>query len=144
MSECRPFREVKLQWLQQLSCDADLSDGAKCVALYIITTHLNGHTEKAWPSYQTIADATGKRVRSFSAPSVNLRLKDGSRRSALEAKVRLDDLYTAEQLEAVLYAKFVESDYLPDERRVVVLEKLSQCFAGEEQQHYIELPARDR
>lgn len=22
----RPFREVKLQWLQQLSCDKDLSD----------------------------------------------------------------------------------------------------------------------
>ena len=65
MSECRPFREVKLQWLQQLSCDADLSDGAKCVALYIITTHLNGHTEKAWPSYQTIAEATGKSVKTI-------------------------------------------------------------------------------
>ncbi|WP_455272953.1 helix-turn-helix domain-containing protein [Rhizobium herbae] len=65
MSECRPFREVKLQWLQQLSCDADLSDSAKCVALYIVTTHLNGHTEKAWPSYQTIADATGKSVKTI-------------------------------------------------------------------------------
>ncbi|WP_174802237.1 helix-turn-helix domain-containing protein [Martelella limonii] len=65
MTVSRPFREVKLQWLQQLSCDAELSDNAKCVALYIITTHLNGHTEKAWPSYQTIADATGKSVKTI-------------------------------------------------------------------------------
>lgn len=65
MSECRPFREVKLQWLQLLSCDAELSDGAKCVALYIVTTHLNGHTEKAWPSYQTLAAATAKSVKTI-------------------------------------------------------------------------------
>lgn len=65
MSASRPFREVKLQWLQQMSCDKELSDGARSVALYIATTHLNGHTEKAWPSYQTIADATGKSVKSI-------------------------------------------------------------------------------
>ena len=65
MSGARPFRDVKLQWLQQLSCDKDLSDSARSVALYIITTHLNGHTEKAWPSYQTIADATGKSVKTI-------------------------------------------------------------------------------
>ena len=65
MSGARPFRDVKLQWLQQLSCDRDLSDNARSVALYIITTHLNGHTEKAWPSYQTIADATGKSVKTI-------------------------------------------------------------------------------
>ena len=65
MSETRPFRDVKLQWLQQLSCDKDLSDSARSVALYIITTHLNGHTEKAWPSYQTIADATGKSIKTI-------------------------------------------------------------------------------
>ena len=46
MSGARPFRDVKLQWLQQLSCDKDLSDSARSVALYIVTTHLNGHTEK--------------------------------------------------------------------------------------------------
>jgi hypothetical protein len=45
MSGARPFRDVKLQWLQQLSCDKDLSDSARSVALYIVTTHLNGHTE---------------------------------------------------------------------------------------------------
>jgi len=65
MSERRPFREIKLQWLQLLSRDGELSDCAKCVALYIVTTHLNGRTEKAWPSYQTIADATGKSVKTI-------------------------------------------------------------------------------
>ena len=65
MSERRPFREVKLQWLEQLSCDASLSDNAKCVALHIITRYINGHTEMAWPSYQTIADATGKSVKTI-------------------------------------------------------------------------------
>jgi DNA-binding transcriptional regulator YhcF (GntR family) len=65
MTGSRPFREVKLQWLQQLNCDKSLSDSARSVALYIITTHLNGHTEKAWPSCQTIADATGKRVKTI-------------------------------------------------------------------------------
>lgn len=64
MSERRPFREVKLQWLRLLSCDANINDNAKCVALYIVTAHVNGHTEKAWPSYKTIAEATGKSVKS--------------------------------------------------------------------------------
>lgn len=65
MTEPRPFREIKLQWLQLLSCDRNLSDSARSVALYIVTTHLNGHTQKAWPSYQTIADATGKSVKTI-------------------------------------------------------------------------------
>lgn len=65
MSARRPFREVKLQWLQQLSCHKDLSDNARSIALYIVTTHMNGHTEKAWPSHQTIADATGKSVKTI-------------------------------------------------------------------------------
>lgn len=65
MTDHRPFREVKLQWLQQLSCDKDLSDNARSVALYIVATHMNGHTGKAWPSYQTIAEATGKSVKTI-------------------------------------------------------------------------------
>ncbi|MDF8359006.1 helix-turn-helix domain-containing protein [Ensifer adhaerens] len=65
MTGPRPFRDVKLQWLQQLSCDRDLSDSARSVALYIVTTHLNGHTEKAWPSFQTIANATGKSAKTI-------------------------------------------------------------------------------
>ena len=65
MTEPRPFREIKLQWLQLLSCDRNLSDSARSVALYIVTTHLNGHTQKAWPSYQTIAVATGKSVKTI-------------------------------------------------------------------------------
>ncbi|MCI1000684.1 helix-turn-helix domain-containing protein [Ochrobactrum sp. C6C9] len=74
MSAAYSFREVKLQWLQQLSCDRDLSDNAKCVALYIVTTHLNGHTEKAWPSYKTIADATGKSVKTVQRAIKDLEL----------------------------------------------------------------------
>ncbi|MEO9460762.1 MAG: helix-turn-helix domain-containing protein [Lentilitoribacter sp.] len=65
MSERRPFREIKLQWLEQLSCDAGLSDSAKCVALHIITRYVNGHTEEAWPSYQTIASAIGKSIKTI-------------------------------------------------------------------------------
>jgi len=64
-----------LQWLQQLSCDKDLSDNARSVALYIVTTHLNGHTEKAWPSYQTIADATGKSVKTIQRAVCELEVK---------------------------------------------------------------------
>ena len=75
MSGARPFRDVKLQWLQQLSCDTGLSDSARSVALYIITTHLNGHTEKAWPSYQTIADATGKSVKTIQRAVRELEVK---------------------------------------------------------------------
>jgi len=75
MTEPRPFREVKLQWLQQLSCDRDLSDSARSVALYIITTHVNGHTEKAWPSYKTIADATGKSVKTIQRAVRELEVK---------------------------------------------------------------------
>ena len=74
MNASYSFREVKLQWLQQLSCDKGLSDNAKSVALYIITTHLNGHTEKAWPSYKTIADATGKSVKTVQRAIKDLEL----------------------------------------------------------------------
>lgn len=76
MTNHRPFREVKLQWLQQLSCDKDLSDSARSVALYIVTTHMNGHTEKAWPSYQTIADATGKSVKTIQRAIRELEAKE--------------------------------------------------------------------
>lgn len=65
MSGARPFRDVKLQWLQQLSCDKVLRGNARSVALSIVTTHLNSHTEKVWLLYQTIADATGKSVKTI-------------------------------------------------------------------------------
>lgn len=76
MTNHRPFREVKLQWLQRLSCDRNLSDNARSVALYIVTTHMNGHTEKAWPSYQTIADATGKSVKTIQRAIRELEAKE--------------------------------------------------------------------
>jgi hypothetical protein len=106
---------------------------------------IGGRKERARSANKHLAEALFRRLALDDRFPINLagvsKLIMGS---ALEAKVRLDDLYTPEQLEAVLYAKIVESDYLPDDRRVVVLEKLSQCFAGEEQQHYIQVPARDR
>ncbi|MEM8649629.1 MAG: helix-turn-helix domain-containing protein [Pseudomonadota bacterium] len=74
MTNRRPFKEVKLQWLQLLSCDPKLSDTARSVALYIVTTHINGHTEKAWPSYSTIANAMGKSVKTIQRAVSNLEL----------------------------------------------------------------------
>ena len=91
MSDVRPFRDVKRQWLQQLSCDKDLSDSARSVALYIITTHLNGHTEKAWPSYQTIADATGKSVKTIESHRTAAMRKAGPGATPNPLIVRLAD-----------------------------------------------------
>jgi DNA-binding transcriptional regulator YhcF (GntR family) len=46
------------------------------VALYIVTTHLNGHTEeKAWPSYQVIGEATGKSVKTIQRAVRKLEVK---------------------------------------------------------------------
>lgn len=43
---------------------------------------LNGQTDKAWPSYQTIADATGKSIKTIQCAVRELeRPKDGSRSS---------------------------------------------------------------
>ncbi len=60
MTSPRPFNEIKLQWLALLSQDKELSSTAIVVALYIITVHYNQERGKAWPSYETIAQATGK------------------------------------------------------------------------------------
>ncbi|WP_068311252.1 helix-turn-helix domain-containing protein [Polycladidibacter hongkongensis] len=65
MSERRPFREIKLQWLEQLLCDPDLSPFAKCLGALIVTRYINGHTEEAWPSYKTLADALNKSVKTI-------------------------------------------------------------------------------
>ncbi|WP_190294098.1 hypothetical protein [Roseibium aggregatum] len=54
MSERRPLREVKLQWLRLLSCDANINDNAKCVALYIVTAHVNGSAFNAGMASGTI------------------------------------------------------------------------------------------
>jgi len=60
MSETRPFNEIKLQWLSLLTQDKNLSTTAIAIAVYIVTTHYNSERNCAWPSYQTIADATGR------------------------------------------------------------------------------------
>ncbi|MFS8183749.1 helix-turn-helix domain-containing protein [Pseudovibrio denitrificans] len=65
MSERRPFRDVKLQWLKLLSNDVDLSDNAKVVAFYLITTHFLKDAEEAWPSFQFIANNLGKSIKTI-------------------------------------------------------------------------------
>lgn len=105
---------------------------------------IGGRKERARSANKHLAEALFRRLALDDSFPINLtgvsKLIMGS---ALEARVRLDDLYTSEQLEAVLYAKIVESDYLPDDRRVIVVEKLSDCFVGEEPQHYIQIPNQD-
>jgi len=56
----RTFNDVKLQWLALLSQDEALSSTAVVVALYVVTVHYNQDKGKAWPSFATIAHATGK------------------------------------------------------------------------------------
>ncbi|MBL4940027.1 MAG: helix-turn-helix domain-containing protein [Colwellia sp.] len=63
MTQPLPFNKVKLQWLALLSQDNALSSTAIVIALYIITVHFNQIKGKAWPSYATIAKATGKTVK---------------------------------------------------------------------------------
>lgn len=57
------FNGVKLQWLSLLCQDEALSSTAVVVALYIVTVHYNQDKGKAWPSFATIAQATGKSVK---------------------------------------------------------------------------------
>jgi len=57
------FNDVKLQWLALLCQDESLSSTAIVVSLYVITVHYNQDKGKAWPSFATIAYATGKSVK---------------------------------------------------------------------------------
>jgi len=57
------FNDVKLQWLALLSQDEALSSTAVVVALYVVTVHYNQDKGKAWPSFASIARATGKSVK---------------------------------------------------------------------------------
>lgn len=49
--------------------------------------------------------------------------------TALSASVRTDDIYSPTELEAVLYARSMESDYMDDAKRVDVMSRLAKCFA---------------
>jgi hypothetical protein len=103
---------------------------------------IGGRKERARSANKHLAEALFRRLALDESFPINVpgisKLIMGS---ALEARVRIDDLYSSEQLEAVLYAKIVESDYLPDDRRVVVLNKLLKCFTGEERQDYLRSPS---
>lgn len=47
MSELRPFREIKLQWLSRLVQDQELRPRAAQVAAYIVLAHYNHRLGKA-------------------------------------------------------------------------------------------------
>lgn len=65
MDELPSFKEIQLQWLGNLYADNHLSDNAMRVATYIALKHINRATGTAWPSYQTLAKALGKSVKTI-------------------------------------------------------------------------------
>ncbi len=83
MTDHRPFREVKLQWLQHLSCDNGSQRQRPISSSLYRHTHMNGHTEKAWPSYLTNADATGKSVKTIQRAIRNSKTRSGSMSGAV-------------------------------------------------------------
>lgn len=52
--------------------------------------------------------------------------------TALSASVRTDDIFSVTELEAVLYAKSMESDYIDDSKRIDVMNRLTACFSEAE------------
>lgn len=60
LTGARPFREVKLQWLQQLSRDKDLADNARSVALYIVTEWRRWLRRHGLPSIEILGLRTVK------------------------------------------------------------------------------------
>jgi len=59
------FRDVKLQWLELLTCASELSGSAICVGAHIVLRYVNNDTESAWPSQDAIANGTGKTVKTI-------------------------------------------------------------------------------
>ncbi|WP_342585982.1 helix-turn-helix domain-containing protein [Rhizobium anhuiense] len=74
MGGARPFREAGAAMAPAVDLRQALSDNARS-ALSIVTMHLNGHTEMAWPSSQTIADATDKNVNTIPRAVRELEIK---------------------------------------------------------------------
>jgi len=62
--------------------------------------------------------------------------------TALTASVRTDDIHSVFELEAVLCAKAMESDYMDDAKRVEVMERLAKCFADAEDSLPSSVPSR--
>lgn len=65
MSPSWKFRDVKLQWLELLTCASELSGSAICVGAHIVLRYVNNDTESAWPSQDAIANGTGKTVKTI-------------------------------------------------------------------------------
>ncbi len=64
MSERKSFYEVKYQWMELLDEDLSISDASARVGRYI-ARFVHRDSEKAWPSYQTIADGLGRSAKSI-------------------------------------------------------------------------------
>ncbi len=64
MSELPRFCTIKLQYLQELVLDHDLSDGALRVALYLSVSHADHDTGESFPTFATIGSAIGKCAKS--------------------------------------------------------------------------------
>ncbi|MCX8281780.1 helix-turn-helix domain-containing protein [Phyllobacterium sp. 0TCS1.6C] len=155
MSERRPFKEVKLQWLELLSCDAGVNDSAKCVALYIITRHMNGHTEEAWPSFSTIAEATGKSVKTVQRAIHDLELGgwldvvrgNGSRRSTRYRPSKVSILQACELRgktdKVVTLHPSLAGQTCPKRQSKLSIEGGQICPPNQEKEKYIKPNARE-
>ncbi|WP_121068398.1 helix-turn-helix domain-containing protein [Chachezhania antarctica] len=64
MSELPRFCTIKLQYLQELVLDHDLSDAALRVALYLAVSHADHDTGESFPTFATIGSAIGKCAKS--------------------------------------------------------------------------------
>lgn len=71
----RPFSEVKIQWISLLSRDSDLTETARLVGIYIVSTHHNNRLGRAWPSYKTIATAIGRTTKTVQRAVDDLRAR---------------------------------------------------------------------
>ena len=53
---------------------------------------------------------------------------------SLEHKVSAGDMLSAEEIEALLYSRVVESDYIPSDQRKPIVDRLEACFKGTQQE----------
>jgi hypothetical protein len=58
MDAKQQFRR-RMEWLEAVACDARLNGGEKGVAILIAVKYLNSRSEKAYPSYATLAKEMG-------------------------------------------------------------------------------------
>lgn len=64
MPEPLPFCQIKLQYLSEMTSDAELDDNSLRVALYLVLNHADHVTGEARPTFETIGKAIGKDAKS--------------------------------------------------------------------------------